>query len=250
MKHNDFDTFYQLHHQSTPLLIANAWNVKSALLIEKAGYAAIGTSSGAIADSLGYKDGEVIPFSELLYIVKRIRSCTSIPLSVDLERGYAKDLDTLKDNIQQLIDLGVAGINIEDAEGEELYLSKLSCIKNYLEKTSQNLFINARIDAFLLKLPAALETTLKRAKRYQDAGADGLFITGVQDTDIIKEICSSTTLPVNVVGVAKLSSIATLAAAGVRRISMAGLLYKATYARMGNTASEMLKEQSLALLHA
>jgi 2-methylisocitrate lyase-like PEP mutase family enzyme len=250
MNHNDFDTFYQLHHQSTPLILANAWNVKSALLIEKAGYAAMGTSSGAIADSLGYKDGEVIPFSELLYIVKRIRSCTSIPLSVDLERGYAKDLATLKDNIQQLIDLGVAGINIEDAEGEAPYLEKLTAIKNYLVKTGQHLFINARIDAFLLKLPDPLETTLKRTKRYEEAGADGLFITAVQDTAIIKEICASTTLPVNVVGIAKLSSIATLAEAGVRRISMAGLLYKATYARLDYLAGEMLKDQSLTLLHA
>ena len=250
MKHTDFDKFHQLHHRSKPLLIANAWNVKSALVIENAGYDAMATSSGAIADSLGYKDGEVIPFNELLYIIKRIKSCTSIPLSVDLERGYAKDLETLEENIQQIIDLGVAGINIEDAEGEEPYLEKLTGIKNYLEKTGQQLFINARTDVFLLKLPAPLETTLKRAKRYQDAGADGLFVTGVQDTNMITEICSATSLPVNVVGVSKLSSINTLAECGVRRISMAGLLYKATYTTMGNIVHEIVKEQSLAPLHA
>lgn len=250
MKHTDFDKFYQLHHQSKPLLIANVWNAKSALVIENAGYDAIATSSGAIADSLGYKDGEEIPFSELLYIIKRIKSCTSIPLSVDLERGYAKDFESLTNNIQRIIDLGVAGINIEDAEGEELYLEKLTCIKNYLEKTGQQLFINARIDAFLLKLPSPLDTTLKRAKRYQDAGADGLFVTGVQEINTIKEICSATTLPVNVVGVSKLSSINTLAECGVRRISMAVLLYNATYTRMGNIAHEILKEQSLAPLHS
>jgi 2-methylisocitrate lyase-like PEP mutase family enzyme len=151
-----FDQFYQLHHQSTPLVIANAWNAKSAMLIEKSGYDAVATSSGAIADSLGYKDGEVIPFNELLYIVKRIKSCTGIPLSVDLERGYAKDLQTLTDNIQRILDLGVAGINIEDTEGEEVYMEKLTCIKNYLEKTGQKLFINARTDGFLLKLPFPL----------------------------------------------------------------------------------------------
>src|SRR3990170_2045714 len=107
MKHTDFDKFYQLHHQSQPLLISNAWNVKSALVIENAGYDAIATSSGAIADSLGYKDGEEIPFSELLYIVKRIKSRISIPLSVDIERGYANDLQTLTDNVQRIIDVGV-----------------------------------------------------------------------------------------------------------------------------------------------
>lgn len=95
--------------------MANAWNVKSAQLIEAHGYAAIATSSGAIADSLGYPDGEKIPFGELLYVIQRIAACTSIPLSVDLERGYTDDLNELNDHIQKLIDIGVAGINPEDA---------------------------------------------------------------------------------------------------------------------------------------
>jgi 2-methylisocitrate lyase-like PEP mutase family enzyme len=66
---NNHEKFQQLHHQEKPLIIANAWNVKSAQLIEAQGFAAIATSSGAIADSLGYADGEKIPFSELLYVI-------------------------------------------------------------------------------------------------------------------------------------------------------------------------------------
>ena len=127
---NNYETFFQLHHQPAPFIIANAWNVKSAKLIEDNGYKAIATSSGAIANSLGYEDGEKIPFNELLYIVQRIKACTSIPLSVDLERGYTNNLAVLNDNIQQLIDAGVVGINLEDAQGEEIYLKKLSNIKN------------------------------------------------------------------------------------------------------------------------
>src|SRR5688500_1246632 len=84
----NFETFYQLHQQPAPFILANVWNVKSAKIVEACGFKAMATSSGAIADSLGYRDGEEIPFSELLYVVKRIRSCTTIPLSVDLERGY------------------------------------------------------------------------------------------------------------------------------------------------------------------
>jgi 2-methylisocitrate lyase-like PEP mutase family enzyme len=83
---NHYDAFYKLHHQDKPFIIANAWNVKSAQLIENNGYAAVATSSGAIAGSLGYDDGEKIPFPELLYMVKRIKACTQIPLSVDFER--------------------------------------------------------------------------------------------------------------------------------------------------------------------
>jgi len=201
---NQYEKFYQLHQQQKPFILANAWNARSAQLIEEAGFEAIGTSSGAISNSLGYEDGEKIPFNELLYIVQRIKSCTNIPLSVDVERGYTNDLNVLTDNIQKLIDSGVSGINIEDAQGEEIYLRKLESIKNYLVKTNQQLFINARTDVFLQKLPSPLETTLKRAKLYQDAGADGLFVPAVSDTAVINEITSFTTLPVNMVGTSKL----------------------------------------------
>jgi 2-methylisocitrate lyase-like PEP mutase family enzyme len=245
---NTYEKFLQLHQRKEPLLIANAWNAKSAQLIEKNGYDAIATSSGAISDSLGYPDGEKIPFPELLYIVQRIRASTSIPLSVDLERGYTDNLGQLNENIQKLLDIGVAGINIEDAQGEDLYLKKLSSIRNYLVKTGQHLFINARTDGFLLKIPSPLETTLKRAKLYQDAGADGLFVTGVRDTDLITTITSATPLPVNVVGTPDVSSVTALAKCGIRRISMAVLLYRSTYNYMENVAKNVRSENSLAPL--
>jgi 2-methylisocitrate lyase-like PEP mutase family enzyme len=244
----DYEKFYALHHQPKPLLLANAWNAKSAQVIEKNGYEAVATSSGAIADSLGYEDGEKIPFAELLYIVQRIKSSTSIPLSVDLERGYADDLNDLNANIQKLIDLGVVGINLEDRQGEEIYLRKLSSVKNYLEKTNQQLFINARTDVFLLKLPSPMETTLRRAKLYADAGADGLFVTGVRDAAIIKEITSATSLPVNVVAASPLSSIDALVECGVKRISMAAFLYRATYGPLENIVQTISVQRSLATL--
>jgi 2-methylisocitrate lyase-like PEP mutase family enzyme len=169
-------------------------------------------------------------------------------LSVDLERGYTNDLNDLNDNIQKLIDIGVSGINLEDSQGEEPYLKKLSSIKNYLEKTSQKLFINARTDGFLQKLPSPLETTIRRARLYLDAGADGLFVTAVQDVNIIKEITAATTLPVNVVGVPKLSSIETLTECGIKRISMAVLLYKATYNQLDNIVKDIPTQYSFAPL--
>lgn len=246
---NNYEKFHQLHHQESPLLIANAWNVKSARLIEAAGYAAIATSSGAIADSLGYPDGEKIPFSELLYVIGRIAACTSIPLSVDLERGYTDDLGKLNEHIQQLIDIGVVGINLEDAQGEDIYLKKLTSIKNYLTQTKQQLFINARTDVFLQKLELPLETTLKRARLYADAGADGLFVTGVADRALVQEIAGSVTLPVNVVAVPKLGPVAALAETGVKRISMAVFLYKAAYSHLEKLAQAVQTEQSLAPLY-
>lgn len=242
----DYESFYQLHHQLTPLILANVWNAKSAQIAENSGFKAVATSSGAIAESLGYKDGEQIPFSELLYMIQRIKSSITIPLSVDMERGYTDDTQMLQKYIQQLLDLGVAGINLEDAQGETLYLNKLKSIKNYLVNTNQQLFINARIDSFLQKLP--LETALRRAKLYEEAGAEGLFVPGVQDTAIIKEIVASTILPVNIVGNFKISSMAALAECGIKRISMAVFFYKATYKHAERLAGEILKQQSIEVL--
>src|SRR3569833_1383808 len=244
---DQYEKFYQLHHHQKPLILANAWNAKSAQLIEEAGFEAIGTSSGAISSSLGYDDGEKIPFDELLYIVQRIKASIKIPLSVDMERGYTDDLTVLNDTIQKLIDSGVSGINIEDAQGEDIYLRKLESIKNYLLKTNQQLFINARTDVFLQKLPSPLETTLRRAKLYQNAGADGLFVTAVQDAGIIEEITKSVPLPVIMVGTSKIPA-ETLASLGVRRISMAVLLYKATYNQLEKISRDIKAKNSFSPL--
>jgi 2-methylisocitrate lyase-like PEP mutase family enzyme len=242
---SNYKTFYQLHHQPGPLLLANVWNAKSAKLIEAAGYPAIATSSGAIADSLGYADGEQIPFEELLYIAQRIKASTTIPLSVDLEKGYSNDLTLINDHIQQLLDIGVAGINIEDAEGEAVYLRKLDSIKNYLTKTGQQLFVNARTDAFLRKLPSPLETVIRRAELYRECGANGLFVTGIGDPALIKEITANVSLPVNIVGNPNLATIEAIGNIGVKRISMAVLIYRATYQYMEQTVKEIISSQAL-----
>jgi 2-methylisocitrate lyase-like PEP mutase family enzyme len=165
-----------------------------------------------------------------------------------MERGYTNDLSVLNEHIQKLIDIGIVGTNLEDAQGEDVYLKKLNSIKNYLAKTGQQLFINARTGGFLQKLPLPLETTIKRARLYKDAGADGLFVTGVQDIEIIKEIVTSTVLPVNVVNAGRNVSISTLTDCGVKRISMAVLLYKATYKKLEVMTKEILENQSLEAL--
>jgi len=246
---DQYKVFYDLHHQAQPLVVGNAWNAKSAQIIEKAGFNAVATSSGAIADSLGYKDGEQIPFEEMLYMVGRIRSAINIPLTVDMERGYTNDLEMLTSNIQKIIDLGAVGINLEDNQGEEIYLTKLNAVSNYLQRTKQQLFINARTDVFLQKLPNPVETVIARAARYKQAGANGLFVTGVQDTAIIKQIVSAVDLPVNVVGVSAIADVQLLADCGVKRISMAGILYNAAYKKINELVTTIKEENSLAKLY-
>ncbi len=246
---NNYELFFQLHQQPRPFVLANAWNAKSAQIVQASGFQAIGTSSGAIADSLGYPDGEKIPFDEMFYIVKRIKSVTKIPLSVDMERGYTDDLNQLNYYVQQLLDIGVVGINIEDAEGEDTYLAKLRGIKSYLKHTNQQLFINARTNVFLQKLESPIQTTLRRAELYRQAGADGLFVAGVQDIDTIQRISSGTILPLNVVATPKLTSYDVLEKSGVKRISMAAFLYRAAYRQVESIAGGINNEKDFSLLH-
>src|SRR5260221_12323015 len=111
-----------------------------------------------------------MPFSELLYMVQRIKVSTNIPLSVDLERGYTNNPSELIENIQKLVDIGGEGINLEDAQGEEIYLKKLNIIKNHFEQTNQQLVIDAIADGVVHIVESHLQTTINRDNLYQHAG--------------------------------------------------------------------------------
>ena len=142
-----------------------------------------------------------------------------------------------------MIDASVSGINIEDAQGVHVYLKKLNSITAWLKNTNQQIFINARTDVFLQKLPSPTEITIERAKLYEEAGADGLFVTGISDADVIKKIVSSTSLPVNVVSTPAIS-VKVLEDCGVKRISMAVFLYRSTYNNMEKRVKEILSTGS------
>ncbi len=245
---NNYEIFHQLHQQNEPLILANAWNVKSAQLFEKNGYKAIATSSAAIANSLGYEDGEKISFGEMLFVVQRIIACITVPLSVDMETGYSNNISEVISHIEKLHNIGVVGINIEDSQGKDLFIKKLSSIKNHLVKNNMQLFVNARTDSFLMNLPSALEKTLERIKPYQAAGADGIFVPFITDKDAIKKITSATTLPVNVLCMPGLSSFEDLAECGVRRISMGNFLFKAHYNHLETLIKNINTQQSFAPL--
>src|SRR6187551_2268307 len=112
---NQFETFNALHHQREPLLIGNVWNAQSAKVFEKLNFKAIATSSAAVAETLGYADGEQMSFEEYMFVVKHIARAVPLPLSVDLESGYGLDASDVAENILKLSKAGAVGINIEDS---------------------------------------------------------------------------------------------------------------------------------------
>ena len=171
-------------------------------------------------------------FDELLYIVKRIVACSNLPLTVDIEAGYSRDpLKTAK-NIKILAEIGVVGINIEDSIVNEertlvdanSFAEYLSAIKRQLVKDQVEIFINVRTDTFLLGEKAALDETQKRASLYEFAGADGLFVPCITQSDDIQAVVSSTKLPINVMCMPNLPDFESLKALGAKRISMGNFL--------------------------
>lgn len=248
----DYEKFCDLHGQESAFILGNVWDVNGAKKFEARGFDAIGTSSAAVAHMLGYEDGEEISFSELKYIVKRIIANTSIPLSVDLEGGYGRKTSEIVDNIEQLADLGVVGINIEDSlvnKDRELrsiddFAGIISEIKSHIKKNNISIFVNARTDPFLLGMSQPLEEVLRRISAFEQAGADGIFIPGITNKDDIKTVTSSTDLPLNVMCMPELPSFQILSNLGVKRISMGNFVHNSIMNELEKRINKVQVEQS------
>jgi 2-methylisocitrate lyase-like PEP mutase family enzyme len=250
---NNFDQFNALHHQTEPLLIANVWNAQSARTFEKLKSQALATSSAAVAETLGYSDGEEMTFDEYLYVVKRIKASTTVPLSVDLESGYGKTPDEIVLNIKRLVEVGVSGINIEDSsiqngtrkiEDSKVFSDRLEAISTSLKSENINIFINVRCDAFLLALPDTRVEAIKRLREYQEAGVQGLFLPCITSIDDIKAVVKEVRLPLNVMCMPDLPHFEMLKSAGIKRISMGNFLNKALNDSLELSLKKIMEDRS------
>ncbi len=248
-----FEKFVELHTSESPLILGNVWNVQSAKVFEKLKFKAIGTSSAAIANSLGYEDGENISFEEYFYLVKRISENTSLPLSVDIESGYSDDVDVILSNIIKLVEIGVVGINIEDSVlkkstrsilSAEMFTNKLKKICNKLEQKEIKIFVNVRTDVYLLNLKNKLNEAKKRIRLYETANINGIFIPGMINQEEIKEVVNSTELPINVMCMPNLPSFNILSDIGIKRISMGNFINSFVYTQMEKKVNEIIRNQN------
>jgi 2-methylisocitrate lyase-like PEP mutase family enzyme len=253
---NSFEKFKHLHEGLSPFVLGNIWDIHSARMFETANYEAIGVSSAALSNAFGYNDGENLPFELLLQIAKRVTEVVSIPLSVDMEGGYSRNVGGIIANIEKLHDAGAVGINLEDTvagDTRELlpadqFRKTLSAIADHLSRNNINLFLNVRTDGFLLGLPNALEETFNRISKYEDAGVDGIFVPCITKTDNIKDVVSATKLPVNVMCMPDLPDFETLASLGVKRISMGPFFFNKVYHNAGDLAKTVIRDQSFAAI--
>ncbi len=253
---NSFETFKQLHQNSSPFVLGNTWDVKSAQVFEAAGYKAIGISSQALANSFGYQDGENLPFEVLLQVAKKTVEVVKIPFSVDIEGGYSRSIDSIINNISRLHDAGVVGINLEDTipgatrqfQTIAEFQKVVAGIANHISRNNLQLFLNIRTDAFLLGMPDPLAETLVRVKAYREAGAAGIFTPCITDAGDIRTLTNATTLPVNVMCMPNLPGFDVLASLGVKRISMGPFLFNKVYANAGQLAKLILNDNNFSAI--
>lgn len=238
------ERFRALHAPGKFLVLPNAWDAASARLAQEAGAAAVATSSAALAWCHGYSDGEALPTSILLAAASEILRVVSVPVSVDSEAGYSPDPAAAADYAARLIDMGIAGINLEDGrEPHDLHLRKIEAIKKQAAKMGGDLFVNARTDVYLKQLVPAhrmLEETLARGKRFAAAGADGFFVPFVKSLDDIGEIATTVALPLNVLSMPDLPPVSDLRKAGARRLSTGAGPGRAAYGAAVRAARQLL----------
>jgi len=216
-------TFRDMHYGELPLLLPNAWDVPSALALLECGFTAVGTTSFGVASSLGTPDGARSTRQANVALAAALRPLDCY-LSVDIEDGYTEDEDQIADYVGRL---GVDGINIEDSTAGKLidpgrHAAKVQAIK----QCSPDVFVNARVDTYWFGQDATVAATVDRAAQYADAGADGIFVPGAADPDVLRELTAAIPLPVNVLAIPGFS-LHDLAALGVRRVSTGSLPYRA-----------------------
>ena len=245
------ETFRKLHDGPQILILANAWDVASARLLEAAGFSAIATTSAGVNWALGYPDGEKIGRQTMLEAVRRIASGVSVPVTADMVAGFGATPEDVAETVRGLIEVGAVGFNMEDSTGDphnplveiSSHVDKIAAVREAARTVGVPVVINARTDVFLAAVGAAdtrLDHAIRRANAYREAGADCLFVPGVQDSVTIAQLARSITGPVNILARASSPPIPELARLGVARVSVGSGPMLAALGRLRRIATELL----------
>jgi 2-methylisocitrate lyase-like PEP mutase family enzyme len=248
------ERFRAQHLDEKLLILPNIWDSLGAKLIQQLGFQSVATASVATALSNGYLDGEQIPFSELLTLVHKISSAVDLPLTVDIERGFADTIPQLNENMRLLIEHGAIGINIEDSHPDHKGLNsiedqcrKIEAIRETSLKVGVPLVINARTDSIFLKIGTDPFTeAIERARAFKKAGADCVYPIMINRYDDITRFVKEVEMPVNVVLLKPISDLQHLEKIGVARVSVGPNLLNHVLTVMKTVAEGLMKYDSSA----
>lgn len=240
------ERFRALHQGPGAFLMPNLWDAGSARVLAGLGFQALATSSGAFAGTLGRRDGQVRR-EEALVHARAAAAAVDIPVSADLENGFGHAPAYVAETVRLAAETGLAGCSIEDATGDKtrpIYpiaeaAERVRAAAEAARATGFAFTLTARAENYLNGKPD-LEDTIRRLKAYENAGADVLMAPGLPDLAAVKAVCAALTKPYNfMVGIrGKSFTVAELAAAGVRRISLATSLYRAAMTGLVTAARE------------
>jgi 2-methylisocitrate lyase-like PEP mutase family enzyme len=235
------------------LILPNAWDVVTARLFVKAGARAIATTSAGIAATLGYADGQNVPRELMLEAIARIANAVDVPVTADIESGYADSPKELGESIRAVINAGAIGVNLEDATGDasqplftmEQQIERIRAAHKAAENANVPVVINARTDVYLAKVgePAGrFAETVRRLTAYREAGADCLFVPGVTDMATLTQLVQSVVGPINVLAGSGMPPVADLQRIGIARLSVGSGIMRATLALARDAADELLQK--------
>jgi 2-methylisocitrate lyase-like PEP mutase family enzyme len=239
--------FRALHQGPGAFVIPNPWDAGSARILAGLGFQALATSSGASAGVLGKRDGKVTR-EEAMAHARAIVAATELPVSADLEKGFGDAPEAAAETIRLAAQAGLVGGSIEDATGAQdkpLYdiahaTERVAAAVQAARALPFPFTVTARAENFLRGNPN-LDDTIKRLQAFERAGADVLFAPGLPDLAAVRAVCAAVSKPFNfMVGIkGKSFTVAELAAAGVKRISLATSLYRAAMSGLLDAAREI-----------
>ena len=250
------ERFRRLHQPDAGsiLVLPNVWDAMSARIVEEAGARALATTSAGVSWSLGRRDGERLTREEMIGVVRRIVSAVQVPVTADVEGGYGSGSPgDVAETVRAVIAAGAAGINLEDTSSRDsqslirssAQAERLEAARQAAEAEGVPLFINARTDAYLFGIgdPATrFDDTVRRARIYKEAGADGIFVPGVTDVATIERLVQAIEAPLNILASPGAPSTSELRQLGVARVSVGGALTRSAMAHIRTVAEELLRD--------
>jgi 2-methylisocitrate lyase-like PEP mutase family enzyme len=245
------EAFRAMHDRSRILVLPNAWDAMSARVIEDAGARAIATTSAGVAFSVGYPDGEAIPRDEMISAIARISRVVTIPVTADIESGFAHDAREVAETVRRVIDAGAVGINLEDQVHDgthslydlDVAVDRIRAAREAADSAGVPLVINARTDVYLLGIgdpDSRFEHAIRRANAYRKAGADCLFMPAVTRRADIERIVPALDGPLNLLAFPGIPTIAELERLGVARLSVGTRLTLNAMSALRKTVGELL----------
>ncbi len=249
------EAFRRMHDRNRILVLPNAWDAMSARIFEAAGFKAIATTSAGVSYSIGYPDGELVPRDEMIAAVGRIAQSVDVPVTADMESGFARDPDGIAETVRMVIEAGAVGINLEDTvhgTGRMLYeipdaVERIHAARKASEAAGVPLVINARTNVYLLGIgekSTRFNHTVGRLNAYSAAGADCLYAMGYFDAETIGRLVKAVDGPLNVMGLPGVPAVAELERLGVARVSTASGPVRVAMTATRQAASELLRSGS------